>query len=629
MTAETDSSRVSAPPPAAIGPVRLLWRLMAGFRGLYAWAILALFLHIGINYITPLVTSGTIDYVLSGEDMEESLPARILQLLGGPERVGENLWLPGLAMLLLTIVAGLFHYWKGRWAAQAADGLARRLKEELYHHLHYLPARYHDRSDTGDIIQRSTSDVETLRMAMSTQVLAIAQGLLLLLTALPLMVLLDPRMTIASLILVGPILLYGLFYFTRVKDLFQKVAEAEGKVTEVVQENLTGLRVVRAFARQEFEVEKFAGPNQLYRDRSLHLLRLMAWYWSSSDFVALFQQGLVLFVGVYFISQGTLTVGTLFAFLVYLNLLMWPVRQMGRTLTDLGKSIVALTRIGEILAVEEETSSPDRDLPTTPAQGRIEVTDLSFAHREGTAALNGISFLVEEGQTLAILGPSGAGKSTLMHLLLRLYDYSSGSIRLDGRELIGPDRQWVRSQFSVVMQEPFLYSKSIGENIRIGRLTEEVRDHDIAEAARMAHIHETITTFPDGYSTLVGERGITLSGGQRQRVALARALLRDSPILLLDDALSAVDAETEAIILEALRHRHGRRTTLVIAHRLSTLAHADQVIVMDGGRIIQRGSHRDLASQDGLYRRLWEIQHKIEADLREDLESSRERGGTP
>lgn len=602
-------------------PVALLWRLMRGFRALYAWAVVALFLHIGINYLTPLVASGTIDYVLSGEPMEQTLPARILSLLGGPERVREALWLPGVAMLLLTVVAGGFHYLKGRFAAQASDGLARRLKNRLYDHLQHLPASYHDRADTGDIIQRCTSDVETLRVAMSSQVLAVSQALLLLLTALPLMILLDVRMTIVSLILVGPIVLYGFFYFAKVKHLFRQVAEAEGKVTDVVQENLTGLRVVRAFARQDFENEKFAAPNRVYRDRSLHLLRLMAWYWSTSDLVALFQQGLVLFAGVYFISQGSLTVGTLFAFITYLNLLLWPVRQMGRTLTDLGKSMVALSRIGEILAVQEEPAPAASARPAGRAAGKIEVSHLVFSHAEGTAALDGISFMVEPGQTLAILGPSGAGKSTLMHLLLRLYDYEAGSIRLDGHELRDLDRHWVRGQFSVVMQEPFLYSKTISDNIRIGRSDTKIPDAEIAEAARMANIHDTITTFPDGYSTLVGERGITLSGGQRQRVALARALLRDAPVLLLDDALSAVDAETESTILEALQRRHGKRTTLVIAHRLSTLAQADQVIVLEAGRIIQRGTHEELARSDGLYRRLWQIQNKIESDLRDGLAS--------
>jgi ATP-binding cassette, subfamily B, bacterial len=598
-------------------PVGLLWQLMRGFRGKYAWAIAALFVFTVINYLTPLVASATIDFALSREPRQGHLTSRIIGLMGGADFVREQLWFPALLMLLLTVVAGGFSYLKGRFAAQASDGIARGLKDRLYDHLQRLPVSYHDRAETGDLIQRCTSDVETLRLALSTQVVDVSNALLLLLTALPIMILLDGRMTLVSFALVGPIILFGYFYIGKVKHLFAEVAESEGQVTRVVQENLTGLRVVRAFARQDFEIAKFAEPNKLYRDRSLRLLRLMSWYWSTSDLIVLMQQGIVLFTGAWFISQGTLTVGTLFAFIMFLNMLLWPVRQMGRTLTDLGKSVVALNRMGEILSEPEESAPQNPARPQSPAAGKIEVTDLVFGHGEAGAAINGISFTVEPGQTLAILGPSGSGKSTIMHLLLRLYDYSSGSIKFDGHELRDLDRQWVRSQFSVVMQEPFLFSKTIGENIRLGR--GGAANDEIREAARLADIHETISGFPADYSTLVGERGVTLSGGQRQRVALARALLQDTPVLLLDDALSAVDAETEATIIEALRSRHGKRTTLVIAHRLSTLAHADHVIVLEHGRVIQHGTHAELAARDGLYRRLWTIQNALEDEMLETI----------
>ncbi|MEO5914630.1 MAG: ABC transporter ATP-binding protein [Luteolibacter sp.] len=600
-------------------PHGLLWQLTHGFRAKYAWAIATLFVFTAINYLTPLVASATIDFALSRKPDEGRLTTWIIGLMGGADFVRERLWFPALLMVSLTIIAGGFSYLKGRLAAEASDGVARRLKDRLYDHLQRLPAKYHDRAETGDLIQRCTSDVETLRMALSTQVVEVSNSVLLLLTALPIMILLDGRMALVSFALIGPIILFGYIYIGKVKHLFKEVAESEGQVTRVVQENLTGLRVVRAFARQDFEIAKFAEPNKQYRDRSLKLLHLMAWYWSTSDLIVLIQQGIVLFTGAWFISQGTLTVGTLFAFIMFLNMLLWPVRQMGRTLTDLGKSVVALTRMGEILSEAEESAPETPAHPQSPAAGKIEVTDLFFGHGEENAAINGISFTVEPGETLAILGPSGSGKSTIMHLLLRLYDYSSGSIRFDGHELRDLDRQWVRSQFSVVMQEPFLFSKTIGENIRLGRDT--AASDEVSEAARMAHIHDTISGFPSGYSTLVGERGVTLSGGQRQRVALARALLQDTPVLLLDDALSAVDAETEATILDALRNRHGKRTTLVIAHRLSTLAHADKVIVLEKGRVIQHGTHDELASQDGLYRRLWTIQNALENEMLADTAS--------
>jgi ATP-binding cassette subfamily B protein len=335
------------------------------------------------------------------------------------------------------------------------------------------------------------------------------------------------------------------------------------------------------------------------------------------------QLGLTLLVGAHWITTGELSVGLLFAFLSYLGIMLWPVRQMGRILTDLGKTTVALTRIREILAVAREAEpGTSGALLAQPLGGRIAVRDLHFHHAtdraaDGRGALNGISFDVEPGETLAILGPSGAGKSTLMHLLLRLYDSPAGSIQFDGRDLALLPRKWLRAQIGVVMQEPFLFSKSLRENVRLGHGA--APDQEIEAAARAAAIHDTILTFEQGYGTVIGERGITLSGGQRQRVAIARAVLKRPPVLILDDALSAVDSETEALVLQALQERRGRATTLIIAHRLSTLAHADRVLVLDHGRVIQAGTHAELAAQAGLYRRLWQIQTSVESDLTAEL----------
>lgn len=588
--------------------LRIAWSLMVGYRKPFVLAIVCMFAATCLRYLVPLVASGTIDYAL-GESNNGSQIVAVFRRLFEQSWLASHLWVSGLLMVALTMASGAFNFLKGRLAAGASDGIVRELKNRLYAHLERLPMRYHDRAETGDLVQRCTSDVETLRLAISTQVVEVSHALILMGTALPLMFLLDARMAMASFALIGPIILFGYVYIKRVRVVFQQFDEAEARVTGVVQENLTGLRVVRAFRRQPYEIAKFSVPNMEYRDHGLRMIRLMALYWSISDLMAIAQNAVVLGLGLHFIHQETLTIGTLFAFIMLLNLLLWPVRQMGRTLTELGKSFVSIGRIQEILAAPEESHLGPFE--ASFGRGHIVARDLTFSHLEGQVALDRLTFEVKPGETLAILGPSGSGKSTLMHLLLRLYDYQSGSLTLDGGELKTLNRQWCRRQFGTVMQEPFLFSKSIIDNIRLGRPSAD--QQDIIEVAQMARIHDTIGRFPGGYKTLVGERGVTLSGGQRQRVALARALLQDAPVLLLDDAMSAVDTETEELILSALKKRHGKRTTLVIAHRLSTLSHADRVIVMEKGRIIQSGTHEELCSRDGLYKRLWHIQSKAES----------------
>jgi len=602
--------------------LRVLWRLMAGQRLRYLLAFLCLLISVLLGYAVPLVGVAVIDHAVPARALDADTPVSVAlvgRLLGGDAGLREHLWLAPLVMVGLSAAAGLFAFLRGWLTALAADGIARRLKDRLYNHLNHLPARFHDNAETGDLVQRCTSDVETTRVFLASQVVEIAQALVLIGTALPLLYLLSPPLTLVSFALIAPLIFYGYFYFGRVKHVFRSVDEAEGELTAVIQENLTGIRVVRAFARQDHAQAQFAGPNRRFRDNNLRLLRLMAWYWSISDLVALSQLGLILLVGARWIVTGEITVGVLFAFLAYLGILLWPVRQMGRILTDLGKATVALTRIGTILDEAPEADAPDAsaDVPAK-CRGSLTADRLRFAHRSGgPATLDGISFTVRPGETLAILGPSGAGKSTLMHLLLRLYDPDAGTLQLDGRDITTLPRAWVRTQFGVVLQEPFLFAKSLRENLRLGR--GDAPDHEVEEVARLACIHDTIIRFDQGYDTLIGERGITLSGGQRQRVAIARALLKRPPILLLDDALSAVDGETEALILEALRSRHGRATTLVIAHRLATLAHADRVIVLEHGRIVQTGTPAELAAIDGLYRRLWQIQTSLETDVAAEL----------
>lgn len=590
---------------------------MSGQRLRYGAAIAAMVLSAAIMFLPPLIGRTAIDYVIAGKELHAPHFVKgFIEWIGGRSVLAHNLWIAAAAIVCATAFSGLFMYLKGRWASIASESIARNLRDRLYDHLQHLPCSYHDKAETGDLVQRCSSDVDTIRLFLATQIVEIGRGGAMLAVAVPIMLAMNVRMALLAMVLLGPIILFALVFFMKVKNIFSQMRQAEGAMTAMLTENLAGIRVVRAFARQEFECGKFAEKNALYRDRWRRLMHVMAWFWSLSDILCMAQQGIVLIAGGYYIAAGRISVGTFFAFLMFVNLYLWPIRHIGRIMADMGRSMVSIDRVGEILDAKSEDHADQVKIARSPAErvaGEIVFENLSFVHGDETPVLNNISLRVEPGQTLAILGPSGSGKSTLINLLLRLYDYRDGAIRLDGRELREMDRKFVRSQIGAVLQEPFLYSRSLRENIKLGRSA--AHDEEMVEAASVAHMHEAIAGFDSGYDTVVGERGVTLSGGQRQRVALARAILKDPPILILDDALSSVDTRTENMILRALRQRHGKRTTLIIAHRLSTLMAADMIIVMEHGRIVQSGTHRNLLEEPGLYRRLWKIQSFLEDDL--------------
>ena len=605
--------------------VSTLWRLMRGQRLRYGGAVVAMAASVALLYAVPLVIAAVIDGTLPGGKVHEAPQAvlRFLNSIGGGQ-TSRVLMAAGVAVVIITTLSVALRYLYGRLAALASESIARDLRNRLYDHLQHVPVSYHDKAQTGDLVQRCTSDVDTVRLFFSSQVVEIARASILMLIGLPLLLSQDWKLALVAFALLPVIVLFAVIFFTRMQDSFKKMDEAEGAMTTALQENLTGIRVVRAFARQDFEREKFRTKNGTHRALNMKMYRVMALFWCVSDLLCFGQLALVLIVGAWRVSLGTVSVGLLVAFLNYEMTFIWPVRQMGRILADLGKAMVSLGRIQEILEVPREASPP---LALTPQQtgaprrfnGDIAFNNVSFSHGE-KQVLHDVTFSVRAGETLAILGPSGSGKSTIINLLLRLYDYDAGSITLDGREIRELDRKFVRSQFGVVMQEPFLYSTSVRENIKLGR--HAASDEEAVEASSVAAVHESIERFEKKYDTLVGERGVTLSGGQRQRVAIARALLRDAPVLVLDDALSAVDTHTETQILDALkRRRTGKRTTLVIAHRLSTLMHADRIIVLERGRVVQSGTHEELISSDGLYRRLWQIQSALEEDLSRELEN--------
>ncbi len=589
---------------------------MKGNRSLYVFSILAVGAAIFLRFAWPLVLRVTIDSIIGTEPIETSgwlqpLFTEIFNFLGGKTVLEKSLWMCSIILILLTLSRGIFLFFKGKWSATASESIARKIRDKVYDHLQYLPFDYHVKAKTGDLIQRCTSDVETIRRFLSMQLVEVGRALFMLFFALSFMLPMSVKMTLISLSLVPFIFAFAVVFFMKVKVAFKASDESEGRLSTVLQENLSGVRVVRAFARQKYEIDKFDEKNVEYRDLTYRLIRLLAWYWSVSDLLSLTQIIAVTVLGTYWAANGIITLGTLLAFSSYVGMLLWPVRQLGRVLTDMGKALVSIERIQEIL--EEPIEDLDDGISKDKIEGEIEFENVSFHYDEGHPILEDVSFKVKKGQTVAILGPTGSGKSTLVSLLPRLYDNQSGSVKIDGIDVKNISKRTLRNNIGIVLQEPFLFSKTLKDNI--GLATNSYEDDLVFKAAQIASVHDVIESFEDGYETAVGEKGVTLSGGQKQRVAIARTILNGSPILIFDDSLSAVDTETDAAIRKRLKKLDNKATTFIISHRLTTLAEADMILVLEQGKIVQQGTHLELVDQEGLYKRVWAIQNSLEEEL--------------
>jgi len=577
-----------------------LWHLMNGYHISYLGASASLAIAALAKTSTYLLLRYFADNILG-------LSSSIQQLA-----------LIGLGFIFLAGLEGCFTYLSGRLAAYTAENVTLRLRNYLYDHIQRLPFSYHDKTQTGELIQRSTSDVDALRRFYAEQAIGIGRIFLLFTINFLALMNLNIQLAIISIVVVPLIIITSIFFFKRVTKAYEAYQEQEATLSTTLQENLTGVRVVKAFARQQFEIAKFDKDNWEKYIRGKNLLVMHSLFWPISDIVCSFQLLIGNLIAALMVINGSISIGTYLAYAGLVIWLIWPMRNLGRLIVQTSTGLVSFGRVMTVVKEEEEALTEGSFQPSGDLQGEVIFDNVSFEYDHGASVLQNITFECRPGQAIALLGSTGSGKTSLVNLLPRFYEYTRGSIRLDGYELNQFPRKYLRSQIGIVEQEPFLFSRSIRENITYG-VGRQISQEEIELAAKAAAIHDVILTFPHGYDTLVGEKGVTLSGGQKQRVAIARTLLKDPKILILDDSTSSVDTETEAEIRSALENLMSDRTTFIIAHRIQSVMSADLIVILENGQTTQIGTHDELVTQDGMYRQIFDIQTRIEYELEEEI----------
>ncbi len=599
----------------------LVWRFVRPYLWIFALTLICSMGNTVLSSLTPQVVRVAVDCVLGSEPFPGAVTALAPPSLLAAAPMTQLFAAAGF-LLVVAVLSGLCTYGSRMGTANASENFVKSLRDALYRHIQRLPYEWHVRHSTGEIIQRCTSDVEVVRNFVTNQLLEVCRIVFLVGFSLAVMLSMNARMTLIAVCFLPVILAYSLFFYSKIAKRFLTADEAEGELSATVQENLTGVRVVRAFGREAYEVERFDKKNERFASLWIRLGGLLSAYWGIGDLITGLQILTVICVGVTQTVSGAITLGEFLAFVSYNQTLIWPVRGLGRILSEMSKAGVSIERLAYILESEPETE-PGRAL-TPPMDRDIVFEHVSFSYGE-QPVLRDVSFTIPAGKTFAVLGATGSGKSTMMHLLDRLYDLSPGCgrITIGGTDIADISRAYLRRNIGIVLQEPFLFSRTIRENIaavRPGATMEEVRRH-----AGTAHVDEAILEFADGYDTIVGERGVTLSGGQKQRVAIARTLMLDAPILIFDDSLSAVDAETDAEIRASLHQAKGSATVILISHRITTLMQADCILVLQDGRVAELGSHDELMARGGLYREIYDLQMTGED---RDLLFAGEGGGT-
>ncbi len=585
----------------------LLWKFLDGSKGFFLISILCAGITALADMLQPQIIRAAVDCAIGGE--QGDFPGFVMELvdsIGGFAYLGQNLWIMALAVVAVAAVQVLSQYAFRVYNTKASETLIKTMRDRLFSHIQQLPFSWHMKNKTGDIIQRCTSDIDTAKNFLSEQLTSVFRIVLLLVLSITFMISMHPWLTLIALIPTPVIILYSFRFHSKIHDAFLDCDENEGKLSAMAQENLTGVRVVRAFGMEQAQIEKFRRQNNHYTTLWEKIAKDHSRFWSVSDILSGVQVMLVVIFGAYFCVGGNLNEGEYIAFISYNAMMVWPIRQLGRMISEMSKAGVSIDRVAYIMDAAAEADAPDA--VDAPMDGDICFEHVNFAYENSPQILHDIHFTMKAGTTLGILGGTGSGKTTLMLLLDKLYslDEKGGAITIGGTDIRKIRTAHLRRNIGIVLQEPYLFSRTVAENISIA--SPEADMQAVRSAAAAAALDETVCAFASGYETMVGERGVTLSGGQKQRAAIARTLISDTPILIFDDSLSAVDTQTDAKIRSAIRGRFGKASVILISHRITTLSCADKILVLDRGRIVEEGSHQQLKCAGGLYQKIYEAQ---------------------